>query len=75
MGTWFSRGTAALASFVASTLVAHAATASPEDVIGYGPRSTAMGGTGGAHSEGYEAAYTNPALLSLIREQKLALGV
>jgi long-chain fatty acid transport protein len=54
---------------------APAAWASPEDVIGYGPRSTGMGGTGGAHSEGYEAAYTNPALLSMIREQKLALGV
>jgi long-chain fatty acid transport protein len=71
MRTWFSRGAAALASI----LFARAASASPEDVIGYGPRSTAMGGTGVAHSEGYEAAYTNPALLSMIREQKLALGV
>ena len=33
-----------------------------------------MAGTGVAHSEGFEAAYTNPALLSRIRERYLATG-
>jgi long-chain fatty acid transport protein len=66
-----------VAGAVVSSLVllARVAAASPEDVIGFGPRSPAMGGTGAASSQGYEAAYTNPALLSEIREQKLALGV
>jgi long-chain fatty acid transport protein len=56
-------------------LVANVARASPEDVFSYGPRSPALGGTGAASSTGYEAAYTNPALLSLVRRQKLALGL
>jgi long-chain fatty acid transport protein len=54
---------------------ARPALASPEDVLSYGPRSSAMGGTGAASSEGFEAAYTNPALLSRVREQKLTLGL
>jgi long-chain fatty acid transport protein len=51
-----------------------AASASPEDIFGYGPRSPAMGATGAAHSEGFEAAYTNPALLARTRARKLTLG-
>ena len=54
---------------------ARTALASPEDILGYGTRSPAMGGTGAAHSEGFEAVYTNPALLARIREQKLTLGL
>jgi hypothetical protein len=55
-------------------LAARPASASPEDIFGYGPRSPSMGGTGAACSEGFEAAYTNPALLSRIRDPKLTLG-
>lgn len=55
-------------------LASRSASASPEDIFGYGTRSPAMGGTGVAHSEGFEAAYTNPALLSRTRELKLTLG-
>lgn len=50
------------------------ALASPEDVLGFGPRSSALGATGAASSEGYEAVYGNPALLSLARSRQLALG-
>jgi long-chain fatty acid transport protein len=48
--------------------------ASPEDLFGYGPRGAAMGGTGAASASGFEAAYSNPALLSRLRERKLTLG-
>jgi long-chain fatty acid transport protein len=65
---------AAIAALLVPTLATVTASASPEDIFGYGSRSPAMGGTGVAHSEGFEAAYTNPALLSRIRELKLTLG-
>jgi hypothetical protein len=50
------------------------ADASPEDIYGWGPRSTAMGGTGAASSAGADAAYTNPALLSRVHANELTLG-
>jgi hypothetical protein len=50
------------------------ASASPEDVFGYGPRSSAMAGTGAAVSDDYEAAYTNPALISRLRKKTLVIG-
>jgi long-chain fatty acid transport protein len=55
-------------------LGASEAHASPEDVLGFGPRSSAMGGTGAAVGEGYEAVPGNPALLSLARRRELTLG-
>lgn len=51
------------------------ASASPEDIFGFGPRSSAMGATGPASAEGYEAVYGNPALLSLARSRQLAVGI
>jgi long-chain fatty acid transport protein len=59
---------------LAAALVAGSADASPEDLFGYGPRSTALGGTGAATARGFEAAFGNPALLSLERERRLTLG-
>lgn len=50
------------------------ASASPEDIFGYGARTSAMGATGTAHAMGYEAAWHNPALASGIRENRLVLG-
>ena len=50
------------------------ASASPEDLFGYGPRSSAMGGTGAASAQGFEAAWGNPALLSRMTSRKLTLG-
>ena len=55
-------------------LVAAPAEASSEDVLGFGPRSIAMGATGVAGSEGYESVYGNPALLSTARSRQLTLG-
>jgi len=70
-------GRAAIAAgfLLAGLCVARAADASPEDIFGYGPRSPAMGGTGVAFSDSFEAAYTNPALLARLREKRLTLGM
>jgi long-chain fatty acid transport protein len=50
------------------------AEASPEDIFGYGGRTSAMGATGVAHAGGYESVWHNPALASTIRQNKLTLG-
>lgn len=57
-----------------SALSSTPAQASPEDVLGFGPRSIAMGATGAAGSEGYESVYGNPALLSTAQRRQLSLG-
>ena len=44
-------------------------------MLGFGPRSSALGATGAAGAEGYEAVYGNPALLSLARSRELAVGI
>jgi long-chain fatty acid transport protein len=66
--------TLGLASCIALVALARPASASPEDFFGYGPASQAMGMTGAAIGRGFEATYTNPALLSLSRDRKLSLG-
>lgn len=67
---------AAAAAIVSATLLAsRAASASPEDIFGFGARSGAMGMTGPASAEGFEAAYGNPALLSRMRQQRLSIGL
>ena len=65
---------AAIAGAIASLLVASGASASPEDLFGYGARTSAMGATGTAHATGYESAWHNPALASVVRAPKLTLG-
>lgn len=50
------------------------ASASPQDLFGFGPHSSSMGGTGAAIGTGFEAVHTNPALLSRSHRQSLALG-
>ncbi len=49
--------------------------ASPEDIFGFGARSAALGSTGAASAEGYEAVYANPALLTYAHDTKLTLGM
>jgi long-subunit fatty acid transport protein len=53
---------------------ARVASASPEDVFGFGPRTMSMGGTGAATARGFEAVWGNPALLSTARERELNVG-
>ncbi len=67
---------AALAFALATlaTLAASTASASPEDLFGYGARSSAMGSTGTAFAGGYESAWHNPALASDVGRPKLTLG-
>ncbi|MBX3185624.1 MAG: hypothetical protein KF819_01360 [Labilithrix sp.] len=55
-------------------LASRDAAASPEDLFGYGARTSAMGATGTAYAGGYESAWHNPALASEIRAPKLTLG-
>lgn len=62
----------ALAS--ALVLAPAAASASPEDLLGYGARTSAMGATGTAFAGGYESAWHNPALASDVSAPKLTLG-
>ncbi|MEZ4293831.1 MAG: hypothetical protein R3B70_02560 [Polyangiaceae bacterium] len=62
----FAAGVAALAPAAAS--------ASPQDVFGFGPRSTAMAGAGASIGWGFETVRSNPALLSLSRERTLSVG-
>ena len=68
---WLASSAAAL---VALGISPHAS-ASPEDIFSYGTRAPAMGGVGAASSRGFESSYTNPALLSMLRANKLTLGV
>src|SRR6476646_9696544 len=65
---------AAMAGALATFFGAISASASPEDLFGYGARTSAMGATGTAHASGYEAAWHNPALASGVRAPKLTLG-
>ncbi|MFO0548495.1 MAG: hypothetical protein U0271_08920 [Polyangiaceae bacterium] len=71
-----ARRSAIAASVAALTaLAAGDAAASPQDVIGYGPRAASMAGSGVAIGEGFETVYTNPALLAYARFPELDLGV
>lgn len=64
-----------VASGIAFTLSPVEASASPQDVLGYGPRSSALAGGGVAFGEGFEVVYANPALLSLAKDKELDFGV
>ena len=65
----------AVASAALTALPAGDAWSSPEDVYGFGPRSMAMGGTGAALGRGFEAVWSNPALLSLEHRRELTIGL
>lgn len=69
-----ARRAASLALGLAASLAAAQAGASPEDLFGYGARTSAMGATGVAHATGYETGWHNPALASDVRAPKLTLG-
>ncbi len=64
----------AVAAFVFASILSRGAWGSPEDLFGYGPHGPAMGATGTASARGFEATYSNPALLSLVHERSFSLG-
>jgi long-subunit fatty acid transport protein len=67
---------AASAAAVAVGLsIARDVNAAPQDLFGFGARSSAMGMTAAASAEGYEAIYGNPGLLAESRKKALTLGV
>lgn len=55
-------------------LCASTAAASEPDLFGFGARSSAMGGTGAADAEGYDATYLNPAGLIGPARRRLTVG-
>src|SRR5687768_9302135 len=65
---------AALSAALVLGIEGREAHASPEDLFGYGGRTSAMGATGTAHATGYETAWHNPALAANTRANKLTLG-
>lgn len=70
----FFRSAAGVLAGGVIALAARTAAASPQDVFGYGPRSTAMAGAGASIGWGFETVRSNPALLSLSRERSLTAG-
>ncbi|MCC6216058.1 MAG: hypothetical protein IT376_14425 [Polyangiaceae bacterium] len=68
------RALAGLAGAALAWGVSGAAWASPAEQFGFGPRSQALGATGAAAAEGFEATYANPARLSASRKRELTLG-
>lgn len=50
------------------------ASASPQDLFGFGPQSSAMGGTGAALGAGFDAVHANPARLAASHEDTFSLG-
>src|SRR5262245_59425898 len=64
----------ALAIAAAVGLGSAVAEASPEDVFGFGARSSALGGTAATDGGTYEAVYGNPALLSQVRSVGVTVG-
>lgn len=63
-----------LALVLAALILTGTARASEPELFGAGARSPAMGATGAADSEDYEAAYVNPAGLAHVRQRRLTLG-
>ncbi len=60
---------------LSATLLSSQVEASPQEVIGFGYRSIAMGNTGAAAGEGVDAVYANPALLSSSHDLALQVGL
>jgi long-chain fatty acid transport protein len=65
---------AALSASSLTLAAAPSALASPQDLFGFGARSSGMAMSGPASTEGYEATYGGPALLAETREKSLTLG-
>ncbi len=65
----------AFAALAAVGFTARDGAASPEDLFGFGSRSAAMGATGPASAEGYEAVFGSPALLAETRQKTITLGL
>ncbi len=62
-------------SLLVVALIPSIAHATPPDVFGYGARTQALGMTGVAYADDYEAVYANPAGLGAQRQMGLALGL
>ncbi len=64
-----------MAALVAVAVLPRPAAANPLDIFGAGSRQIAMGGTGTAIADSYEAAYYNPAALGLMEHLESGIGV
>ncbi len=72
--TWRAGRRAAAAALALATSWSAQASASPQDVLGFGARSSSLAGAGVASGEGFEVVYTNPSLLVLAKHKELGLG-
>ncbi len=70
-------GRSLTALLAGATVLAAAASAhaSPQDVFGFGGRTTGMAMTGASYAEGYEAVFANPAGLGPVRRRGLNIGL
>lgn len=66
--------TARFTAAVLTLLVCAKAHASGPDLFGFGPRSSALSGSGASVVDDYEAVYDNPANLARIKHRRLTLG-
>lgn len=71
----FLTSAAAFAAAAVGLSVAPDVNAAPQDLFGFGARSSGMGMTSAASAEGYEAIYGNPGLLAESRQKALTLGI
>lgn len=70
-----SRATILLALVALGVLPSGRVRANPPDLLGLGPRTSALGMTGTSYADDYEAAFANPALLSRVQHKHLTVGV
>lgn len=70
-----SRHAVLLLAFLGVALGPSTASASPQDLFGYGGRTTGLAMTGASYAEGYESVFANPAGLGTVRRRGLTLGV
>ncbi len=74
MGTTTDRTLAGLLAGTIALLSASTASASPQDLFGYGGRTPSLAMTGTSYVDGYESVYANPAGLATVRRRGLYLG-
>lgn len=61
-------------ALLAGALAPSPASASPQDLFGYGARTQGLAMTGTSYAEGYEAVFANPAGLAPVRRRSLTIG-
>ncbi|MFK7989982.1 MAG: OmpP1/FadL family transporter [Sandaracinaceae bacterium] len=69
-----ARGSLLAVLSLALTLAPSEASASPQDLFGFGGRTSGLSMTGASYANNYEAVFMNPAGLGAVRRRSLSLG-